>query len=245
MDDKTQDHATGQAARRRLGFLRFSSVEMLISLVLLFIALPFIDVLPNGKLIEAILMTLFFFSAVLAVGGGRGMLLLSALLALPAVVGRWMHHLRPDWFPPSVYFVCTILFLAFVIVHILRFVLKAPRVNGEVLCASISAYLSLGLLWTLAYRLLAAVSPSAFVFNVPAEINQPMDGFTAFYFSYTTLTTLGYGDITPVSRVARMLAVMESMTGTLYVAVLIARLVALYSSPVTSNPEHRSDPPRP
>ena len=52
----------------------------------------------------------------------------------------------------------------------------------------------------------------------------------AFYFSFITLSTVGYGDITPVSRIARWLAAMEAMTGSLYVAVLIARLVALYRS---------------
>jgi len=58
-----------------------------------------------------------------------------------------------------------------------------------------------------------------------------MKGFTGFYFSFITLTTVGYGDITPVSRAARWLASMEAMTGSLYVAVLIARLVSLYSNP--------------
>lgn len=59
---------------------------------------------------------------------------------------------------------------------------------------------------------------------------QSMDGFTGFYFSFMTLSTVGYGDITPVSKIARWLAAMEAMTGLLYVAVLIARLVSLYSS---------------
>jgi len=58
-----------------------------------------------------------------------------------------------------------------------------------------------------------------------------MNGFTGFYFSFITLSTVGYGDITPVSRIARWLAAMEAMTGLLYVAVLIARLVSLYSAP--------------
>ena len=57
-----------------------------------------------------------------------------------------------------------------------------------------------------------------------------MAGFNAFYFSFITLSTVGYGDITPVSRIARWLAAMEAMTGLLYVTVLIARLVALYRS---------------
>jgi len=228
--------------RRRLGILRFSAVEMLIALVLLFVATPFIEDLPGGELIEAILLSLFFLSAVLAVGGRGRMLLLAAVLAIPAVVGKWMNNLQPRVFPPAIFLVSGMVFLVFVIVNILRFVLRTRRVNGEVLCASVSAYLSLGLLWALAYRLAASTTPTAFAVNVPQTANQSMSGFTAFYFSFTTLTTLGYGDITPVSPVARMLAVMESMTGTLYVAVLIARLVALYSTP---DPATKSDPPPP
>ena len=57
-----------------------------------------------------------------------------------------------------------------------------------------------------------------------------MEGFNAFYFSFITLCTVGYGDITPVSKVAKMLAALEAMTGVLYVAVLIARLVGINSS---------------
>ena len=58
-----------------------------------------------------------------------------------------------------------------------------------------------------------------------------MDGFTALYFSFITLSTVGYGDIAPVSKAARMLAPMESVVGLFYVAVLISRLVAIYSTP--------------
>ena len=73
-----------------------------------------------------------------------------------------------------------------------------------------------------------------------------MSGFTAMYFSFTTLMTLGYGDITPVADVARMLAMLEAMTGTLFVGVMIARLVCLYSAaghtrtPSHSEGEHTS-----
>jgi ion channel len=67
--------------------------------------------------------------------------------------------------------------------------------------------------------------------NTPSGTKQTMAGFDAFYFSFITLSTVGYGDITPVSRIARWLAAMEAMTGLLYVTVLIARLVSLYSTP--------------
>jgi hypothetical protein len=88
----------------------------------------------------------------------------------------------------------------------------------------------LGLMWTVAYWLVDQLTPGgAFSFNTNRG-TQTMNGFTGFYFSFITLSTVGYGDITPVSRAARWLAAMEAMTGLLYVAVLIARLVSLYSS---------------
>jgi hypothetical protein len=114
----------------------------------------------------------------------------------------------------------------------LRFILRAPRVNAEVMYAGISVYLLLGLSWMFAYQLAARLGNPlhpAFAFNA-GPAGQSMDGFTSYYFSFVTLTTVGYGDITPVSNGARALAALEAMTGTLYVAVLISRLVALYST---------------
>ena len=125
--------------------------------------------------------------------------------------------------------------MLFLVVRLLRFILHAPSVTVEVLCASIAAYLMLGLTWTIAYWLVDQVTPGgAFSFNTNGG-TRSMNGFTGFYFSFVTLSTVGYGDITPVSRFARWLAAMEAMTGLLYVAVLIARLVSLYSAPKSDN----------
>jgi hypothetical protein len=215
---------------------------MLIVLVVLFIATPFIEGVPGGELIEAILMSFFFVAAVLAVGGRHRLLLVTILLAVPALVGKWLNHLQPRTFSPVIFLVGAIVFLIFIIVNILRFVLRARQVNAEVLCASISVYLMFGLVWAMGYRLVACTNPASFAYNAAAVGNQSMTGFSSFYFSFVTLSTLGYGDITPASPVARMLVVMESMTGTMYVAVLIARLVALYSKPDSAN---GPDQPRP
>jgi hypothetical protein len=221
---------TNQAVPGRKFPFRFSAVEMLIALVLLLVITPLIQDLPQGQGIEAILLSIFYLFAVLAVGTRKRTMIFSLLLAVPAVLAKWLNHFRPDLIPAHVALAVGLIFLAFVIIHILRFVLRSRAVNSEVLCASIATYLSLGLLWALAYRLVAIVNPAAFAMNVAQPGQSSMSGFAAFYFSFVTLSTVGYGDITPVSSVARMLAVTESMTGTLYVAVLIARLVALYST---------------
>ncbi len=219
-----------KATRHRLGMHRFSAVELLIALALLFFCLPFVEEVKGGEIIMSILLSLVLISAVLAVSNRRRTLVVAVLLAIPTVASRWINHFRPHLVPPAIFLVGGLLLIAFVVVHLMRFVLHAPSVNLEVLCASISAYLMLGLLWTIAYWLVAAISPTAFAFNTTTGAKESMHGFNAFYFSFVTLSTVGYGDITPVSKVARMLAAMEAMTGLLYVAVLIARLVALYST---------------
>jgi len=222
-------HSLGLVSRR-LGLRRFSTVQLLIVLALLFFFFPFVEEVKGGDLIVSLLLSVVLLSAVLAVASSRRTLIVALLLAIPAVAGRWINHFRPDLVPPAVFLIAGLVLVAFVVVNLLRFVWRAPSVNVEVLCASISAYLMLGLMWTMAYWLVDQLTPGAFAFNTNAG-RQSMNGFNAFYFSFVTLSTVGYGDITPVSKVARMLAAMEAMTGLLYVAVLIARLVALYSIP--------------
>ena len=229
-------HPAERSTHLKLGRWRFSSIELLIALALIFVATPFVQAMEHGQAIESVLMTVMLVSAVLAIGGRRRVLLVTAMLAAPAIFMRWFHHFRPDLVPLQAHYVTAVIFLGFVILNLLRFVLRTPRVDAEVLCASISAYLLLGLLWTLGYLIEAGINPGAFILNTSGPTGGQMDSFNAFYFSFVTLSTVGYGDITPVSRVARMLAITESMTGLLYVAVLIARLVSVYSAQSPTTP---------
>jgi hypothetical protein len=219
------------APPRRPRFGRFSTVQLLIALALFFIWAPFVEEIQGGELIVSALFSLVLLAGVLAVADSKRVLVIAIILAIPAIAGRWINHFRPDLAPPAVFLTAGLVLIAFVVANLLRFVLRAPSVNAEVLCASISAYLMLGLMWTMAYWLVDQLTPGgAFSFNTNAG-TRSMNGFTGFYFSFITLSTVGYGDITPVSRIARWLAAMEAMTGLLYVAVLIARLVSLYSTP--------------
>src|SRR6058998_3998464 len=219
------------APRRRLRFRRFSTVQLLIALALFFMWAPFVEEIEGGELIVSGLFSLVLVAGVLAVADRKRVLVIALVLAIPAIAGRWINHFRPDLIPPAVFLVGGLILIIFVVGHLLRFVLRAPVVTTEVLCASISAYLMLGLMWTMAYWLVDQLTPGgAFSFNTNAG-TRSINGFNGFYFSFITLSTVGYGDITPVSKVARWLAAMEAMTGLLYMTVLIARLVSLYSTP--------------
>jgi voltage-gated potassium channel len=229
------------SALRRPGVLRFSAVELLIALGLLFFSAPFIEKLRHGNVLESFLLTVVLISSVLAVGGRRRTLIAAILLVMPAVVGKWANHLRPDLVPPEVFLVAELVFLGFVVTNLMRFTLRAPRVNTEVLCAGMAGYLMIGLLWMVAYLLVARAVPDSFSITAGPTGQRSMEGFTAFYFSFATLTTIGYGDIIPISNTARMLAVMEAVIGMFYVATLISRLVALH----TSNPPPPAAPQPP
>lgn len=207
---------------------KFSSIELLIALFALFVSIPFSEPLRAGVLIESILISIVLISAIFTVAASRRALLIAVVLALPTLAGRWIHQFRPDVMPPELFLIGGILLVLFVIINLLRFVLSASTVNTEVLCASTSAYLLLALLWTFGYWLVAEIVPNAFAFS---GADTSLKGFNGLYFSFITMSTVGYGDITPVAKVARMLAAMEAITGLLYVAILIARLVALHVAP--------------
>lgn len=204
------------------------------SLVLLLVTGPLVKHLKNGGMLDAVVLTVVLLAAVQAVGHRRRVLVWCGVLAAPAVVGRWLYQIWPGQFLQELYLVGGLLFISFIIIQLLRYILRAPRVDSEVLCAGISTYLMLGVLWSLAYLFVDCRIQGAFAMSGAPETNHAMQGFDALYYSIITLTTVGYGDITPVSDVARMLASLEALTGTLFVAVLISRLVAVYTK---SSPE--------
>ena len=219
---------------------RYSAVELLVALGLLFVSAPFVEDLPCGNLVEAMLLTVVMVSAVVAVGGRHKSLIVALVLLAPALAGKWINHLYPDLLPPAIFLAASVLFFGFVVARLLAFIVRAPRVDANVLCAGLAGFLMLGLLWAPAYLAVARMNPQAF--TLPAAPGAPatLEPFSAFYFSFITLCTVGYGDIAPVSNVARMLAITEAITGLFYMAVLISRLVSLHSS---ARPAADKEPP--
>jgi hypothetical protein len=210
------------------GVFRFSVVYFLCALILNLLVSPFVDQFPGGFLVATVLMTLVFLSALLAIGG-RLRTIVGVVLVAPALLGEWLSYWQPDMLLSVMIRGSGLLFIGYVVLEFLRFIVRAPRVDFEVLCAGIATYLMLGLFWSFAYILVDRLVPDSFVFTVGPDSSHSMNNFNALYFSFTTLSTVGYGDIIPVSGVARMLAMVEAVFGMFYVTLLIARLVSLYS----------------
>lgn len=215
--------------------------QFLVALILLLVTEPFVEQMEYGREVESALITLVLLSAVPAIGGSRRHMVLGIILVTPAVAARWLHHAMPDRIPLQYAVGAGLVFNLFVVANLLRFILRAPRVTTEVLYAGIATYLMLGLLWAFAYVLVNRMVPNSFSFTVGTPTSQTMLGFNGVYFSFVTLSTVGYGDIVPVSPVARLLAIAEATVGMIYMTVLIARLVALYSSEKPNEERDKED----
>ena len=117
------------------------------------------------------------------------------------------------------------IFLSLAIIIISKHLFNSDKVTGDILKGGISIYIMLGMLWYLFYAIIALIDVDAF--NIQQD---ELNTYKLVHFSYTTLTTIGYGDISPVNRVAMFLANMQGMVGQMYPAIYIARLVSLYSN---------------
>jgi len=205
----------------------FSPRHLLVALVLLFVATPFIDRPPYGELVETLAVTLVLLGAMLAVGGNARTLITGAVLVAPAVAARWIEHYMPGVLPPFSGSGFSVLFLGFVAYQLLRFVLRSPEVTGDVVAASMSTYLLLGLMWAAAYVFAEGRHPGSFaLFGTPMTTFTWLDGY---YFSFITLISIGYGDMTPLTRTTQMLAIVEGMAGMFFLVTVIARLVGHYA----------------
>jgi hypothetical protein len=128
--------------------------------------------------------------------------------------------------PPQLAIVMSLLFLAYTTVRMMAGVARSTRVTGDVLAGALASYLMVGLTWAFAYGLLETVRPGSIRGVEGAGIGQ--DFPTLLYFSYITQLTIGYGDITPLTPVARTMAVLEGLMGMAFTTVILATLVAAY-----------------
>ena len=123
------------------------------------------------------------------------------------------------------------LLLLMAAVMVVRRILAKPTVTIQSIYGALSAYLITGLMFASIYAALDHLSESDFFAN-----HQPANTQTYQYFSFTTLTTLGYGDFTAAQNGGRSIAVLEAITGQVFLATLVARLVSAYRGPVPPEP---------
>jgi hypothetical protein len=187
-----------------------------------------------GPFVEGLLFIAVLVGVIISISTSRTSKILALTFGVPVALLATLHAFR-DWtWLAIIRHVLVAAFLGYAIAVMLRFILASRRITFNTVCASLCIYLLLGVLWALGYSLIDQFDPAAFYSTMTNESSEPLmrigkgHSTAVLYFSFATLTTLGYGDIVPVSPVARTLATLEAITGQLYLAVLVARLVGLH-----------------
>lgn len=196
---------------------------LLLTLMFLLLIFPFLDhfKLTGLRLLLNVFTTLILISSVHAVSENRHQLILTLSVIVPAIVLGWGHELLQIKVSQVGATILQIIAFSFVAYHIMRYALRGGRVDAEKIAAAVCVYLLIGVVWQDLYVLLNIVIPGSFNSVL-------LTGKDFLYFSFITLSTLGYGDITPVIGPARALAYTEALIGQLYLTILVARLVGLY-----------------
>jgi len=162
----------------------------------------------------------------------RAVFILGLAIALPALAAEAWLHLQPGPRLVALNFALTLAFLVFLGSALLHAILEQERVTLDTIFGGICVYLLLGVIWSLVYCALEYHAPGSFALDGrplpptagPYEIRRE----ELIYFSFVTLTTVGFGDILARTHAARALTAAEAVTGSLYLAIFIARLVGLH-----------------
>jgi hypothetical protein len=206
---------------------------LLVSLLLLFFFYPFFDGLRFAPRVLGTLFLVILLAAVAAISASRKLLAAASCLAAFAFCSYMFAQFVDNLLLRALTMTSYGLFFALITVVILRHILGVREVTFDIILGAICAYLVLGMVWTMVYSLIELFAPGSFLHGEEsiavgfADSMQPaISNF--IYYSFVTLTTLGYGDITPNSSPAAAFSSLEAVTGQLYIAILIARFVGLY-----------------
>jgi len=175
-----------------------------------------------------------FFTGVFALSRQRKVAVFALALMLLCQVLTWTNRFLPNKYLILIGTALNCVYLCYTGWVILSRILERKDITYQTIMASLCVYLLIGYVWAFMYSMLQTLDPSAFKINFQLFVNPPPQQhifaqlYYFFYFSFTTLTTLGFGDILPASSWARVMTALEAMLGQLYLVVLVSRLVSMH-----------------
>lgn len=204
--------------------------SLLFAILTLIIISPHIHQLAGSILVE-LLFTCILLLSISIVSNNAKVLLIGIALISPALILSWMSIIEETvWmriFSKGLY----ALFILYTTIILSKRVFFSKKVHPNLIHGALCIYLLTGVLWAIVYTLINTLNPAAFYFPDHMLAAHESDSFKGMfeyflYYSYVTLTTLGFGEITPVSALTRSLSALEAITGQFYIATLVASLVA-------------------
>jgi ion channel len=200
---------------------------LLVSLLVFVLASPFATEDRRGEIIFLLALYWTFFAATIELSPTRSLRVPSLILAVGSLSVALVAIYHPVRILLIINWAIMALFFGYVSIVLFVHLGKPGRITSGRLYVSVSLYLLLGIFYFTVFNLLHAAHPGSFVYAGVAADNK-ISRYSHLYFSLATLITLGYGDIVPSTPLARILAVLEAVTGVLYIAITVARLVAAY-----------------
>jgi len=201
---------------------------ILICLILgLIVIVPILKRFAALRIFLDIFITAIYISMVYTVSHKKRHIYIGALLAMVMLISLWLQYFQQNNLVFAIGRISGILFFIMVITNILTLIFKSEDVTIEVIYAAILVYLLMALMWSFVYVLLELINPASF--NVALSLEQGSQMWSIYY-SFVTITTLGYGDITPATELASSFSILEAVVGQLYLVVVVARLVGMHVS---------------
>ena len=214
-------------------FLTTSSSILLLLVVFTIFILPFFPIEWHRILYHVCFTFIFLFSA-LALSKNRAKVF---NIAIVVIIIRWLSKLLNLNILITVSNLANIFFFDLIVVLFILQIARAKTVTPQVIMESINGYLLLGISFATLIALVCVINPNAFSFKHLSETLDPSISYISnyIYFGFVTLSTLGYGDVVPLTPAAKSLAIFTSITGQMYVAIIIAALVSKYLGQKSSN----------
>ncbi len=210
-------------------YLKLPNAQLLLALVALIVLYPFLEYLQSGRVAViafdwAILALALRSAKSTGVQTSLGYALLLATIILQAtgaLTGQAGIHITALLFQAVLH--------TFVIVCLLRYVLSDEVMTLDELFAAASMYAMMAFVFAYLYSVIEYFSPGSFYINSSNNPDGIFSWFELLYFSFTCLTSVGFGEITPVSDHARSLVMLQQLIGVLYLAIVISRLITMHS----------------
>jgi voltage-gated potassium channel len=219
---------TGSSALRSVLILpkgRF--MKLLVVLLGMFVLIPLLEELFQAPALGELFFSAVFCYAAYSFNRNKRLLTAAVASALPAITAMWLNRfMQIKWLAVGGN-LCGIVLLSIITIAILVYIFSQKNINADIIAGAIVAYLLMALLWSLLFGALEVALPGSFKLaeNIPVFEREV---FT--YFSFVTITTVGYGDIVPATPIARAFANLEAVVGQLYLVILVSWLVGMYVS---------------
>ena len=202
-------------------------LSLFISLLAVLFLSPFIEGFPYLRILFSVFLSAVLLSAVFAISEKRHNTLIAVFLVLPTLTFTWTSYFVDSvgWYLASR--VSVVLFFALIIVNILVFIFRQDEVTRDLIVGAAVVYLLMAEMWASVYKILETLRPGSF-----AMPDGPLQNSRIVfdYYSLVTITTLGYGDVTPLTSVASSLSTLEAFIGQLYLVITVAWLVGVHVS---------------